>query len=873
MAIEAARLITRIGVEGADAAKREVNSFDDTLKNVSRGAAAMAAALSAGVTAPLVGLIAAANNAGTALNRELGNVQSLGVPIARVQELKTAVQDLAIEVGMSSTALANGLYEVISAFGDTADTEQILAINAKAAAAGLATVNDAIALTSSVTKGYGDASAEAVQHTADLAFMAVNLGQTTFPELAASIGKVVPLTAALGVAQEELFAIMATFTGVTGSASEVATQLRGVLQSLMAPTADMTALFRAQGVASGEALLAQEGLAGSIGLIVAASERSGKPLQAYIGSIEGQTLALAMAGPLQQNYTKNLDMMTNATGALDAAFVAQTQGINANGFAAQRAAVKWEVFLQKLDDGMGPAKSVVMDMLSPLMDKALGLADAFAEMDPAQQQFAVAMAAIAAATGPALIAISAVAGAIATIGWPLLVIGVGVALLAAAWATNWGDIQTKTQTAVDAINAKMDELHISAPKGERPVDVWMRPDPAKMKKAEADWDEMWTGFGEAAKSAETTIAPVLASIEGWLATKLIAAGTSARASWSNTFVGFTNAVTTAQTVMQPVFDTIGGWFERDVPAKTKTAQSDWNTTWTGMTATATAQRDALQPTFDAIVSGLVTQMPGATAAFKADWDTTWGNVATKVGEAWTAVQADGAAIGTWLTTDLPASLATMKTNWDTTWDGLLAKVGSVWAGIQLFRDWLTGLTLETMTGGVTATVAAVTALDWGEFVPDIVWDDLVPDIVWEDLIPDIKWSDFIPDINWESLVPDLSWGDFVKDIKWGSFIPDISWSSFVPTINWGAFIPSLFGGGGGSSGTNTPAPGSGVPGDPLAVTPPAPSPWDVYPTASIAAVSAGGPVVQFTGPVTINNMGDIEQVADQIWAALRRRTV
>ena len=60
-------------------------------------------------------------------------------------------------------------------------------------------------LLSAVTKGYGDTSAEAVQKAADLSFATVRLGQTTFPELAAAMGKVIPLASTLGVEQEQLF--------------------------------------------------------------------------------------------------------------------------------------------------------------------------------------------------------------------------------------------------------------------------------------------------------------------------------------------------------------------------------------------------------------------------------------------------------------------------------------------------------------------------------------------------------------------------------------------------------------------------------------------------------------------------------------------
>ena len=282
--------------------------------------------------AALLAMGVSAVNASFTFGAAMANVGSL-IPgnTEKIKAMGNSVQQLAIDVGGSSGDMAAGLYQVVSAFGDTADTMDILRINAEAAKGGVASVSDAIALTSAVTKGYGDTSSGAVQHVSDLAAMTVRLGQTTFPELAGAIGTVTPLTAALGVKQEELFAVMATGTGVTGGAAEVATQLRGVMQSLMAPTDSMTALFKQNKVASGEALIEQKGLAGTIDLIVAAAEKSGKPLQSFIGSIEGQTLALSLSGPQAEVLRQKLAEMGNAAGASGAAFKEQTEGVNAAG--------------------------------------------------------------------------------------------------------------------------------------------------------------------------------------------------------------------------------------------------------------------------------------------------------------------------------------------------------------------------------------------------------------------------------------------------------------------------------------------------------------------------------------------------------------
>lgn len=231
-------LLVRMALDAADFAGG-VEQAENKLSAAGSRMGALGGKLSVGVTLPLLGAATAATAFATDFNASMANVQSLGVPLARVTELKDSVQDMAIATGKSTEDLAGGLYEVVSAFGDSADSALILQSNAKAAAAGLATTTDAIKLTAAVTKGYGDSSAAAVQQVADLAFQTVNLGQTTFPELAANMGKVVPIAAALGVSQQELFAQMATLTGVTGNAAEVSTQLRATYQAILAPSDEM----------------------------------------------------------------------------------------------------------------------------------------------------------------------------------------------------------------------------------------------------------------------------------------------------------------------------------------------------------------------------------------------------------------------------------------------------------------------------------------------------------------------------------------------------------------------------------------------------------------------------------------------------------
>ena len=440
-----------------------------TMKKVGMGMA-----VAGGVITAALGLTV---KSAMSFNKEMANIATL-IPGAteRVIELKDEIRTMAVEVGKSTGDLAQGGYQVISAFGDTADTVDILRISARAATAGVATTTDAINLLGAVTKGYGDTSKEAQLKVSDLAFQTVKLGVTDFPQLAASIGQVVPLTSELGVSQEELFAVMATGTGVTGKAAQVATQLRGAVQALMAPSADMIKLLEEKGYASGKAMLADLGLIETLNTIKSVSEASNTPLQRYIGSIEGQTIALALTGAQADNYIEKLAAMRDAAGMTDAAFKEQTEGINKVGFAFEQAKIRIGILGQEIGDRLLP-------MITPLIEKITGIVKAMSDWSKEHPKLAEGLVKVTAILGgvmlvggpllmlaptiakitsviPALIgglgaikgAIIAMHVAIGPIGWAIEAIIAAIVLLYIAWTKNWGGIQEKTRAVVNFIS-------------------------------------------------------------------------------------------------------------------------------------------------------------------------------------------------------------------------------------------------------------------------------------------------------------------------------------------------------------------------------------------------------------------------------------
>jgi len=247
---------------------------------------------------------------------------------SRVTELSDEVLAVSNATGMLTSDLTDGLYQVVSAFGDSADAAAQLEIAAKAAVAGNASTTESINLLSAVTKGYGDTSAEAMRKAADLAFETVKLGQTTFPELASSMGSVIPLAKTMGVAQEELFGAAATLTGVTGNTSEVMTQLRGTIQGLLDPSAQMAKAIRRAGYASGQAMIESEGLQGTLEILKEQAGGNELAFAELFGSIEAKNAVLALTGAQADAFTQKTLAMYEATGAANDAFAVQTDNVS-----------------------------------------------------------------------------------------------------------------------------------------------------------------------------------------------------------------------------------------------------------------------------------------------------------------------------------------------------------------------------------------------------------------------------------------------------------------------------------------------------------------------------------------------------------------
>jgi TP901 family phage tail tape measure protein len=430
-------LIIRIGTDNSGL-EEGISKAADTVDRAATRIGSAGKALTLGLTVPLVAAAGAGFKFANDFNRGMANIGTL-IPgnTERVQELGKAIQKMSMDSGKSTDDLVGGMYQVISAFGDTEDSVKMLEINMRAAVAGMATTADAINLTSAVTKAYGDTSAEAVEKASDLALMTVRLGQTTFPELASSMQRVTAMGSALGVSQEELFGTFATFTGVTGGAAEVSTQLAAILRGLAKPTDLLSASLERAGIASGQALLEQRGLAGAMQFIADEAAKSGRSVQEFTGRGEAMTMILAAAGGQADTFAEKLGAMARVAGTTGEAYDEHAKGIGRSAFEWDRFKATITVALQNI----GQAVMVMLPALIGITGAIAGIAMWFSELSQPLQTTIVAFGAFLATLGPVLLIVSkvlaakaaltvAAAGLGLTIGGLLLpIVGIVAALI------------------------------------------------------------------------------------------------------------------------------------------------------------------------------------------------------------------------------------------------------------------------------------------------------------------------------------------------------------------------------------------------------------------------------------------------------------
>lgn len=297
-------------------------------QQVNAAATAAASRLAFGGAAAAVAVATTAFYKGTqaALEYEeaLARVNTMlsGDSTATMARYKEQLQEMSSAFGQSTTVLANGLYELLSAGVEPARAMQMLEVATHAATAGNIDAATSVDALTTVMNAY-NIETENAAAVSDVMFQIVRDGKINFQQLSQNIATIAPMANAAGVSFDKLGALIATAVQVE-KPERAMTQLSAVMRAAAKEGVDLfTFLQRFEGMDLSQIL--GMGVDSEAAKGIALLNRDAKTLNAELASMRG------------------------AAGATAEAFAKMT---STDTFKINQIRASWNVFLQRLGDGI-----------------------------------------------------------------------------------------------------------------------------------------------------------------------------------------------------------------------------------------------------------------------------------------------------------------------------------------------------------------------------------------------------------------------------------------------------------------------------------------------------------------------------------------
>lgn len=341
---------------------------------VAAGGAAALGIAAVGAAAIKVGVQSA--TAFGEFEQSMARIEGLvGVPRAELQGMTEDLKGLAVETARGPQELADALFFITSAGLEGADAMEALEVSAKAATAGLgdtATIADVV---TSAVNAYGDSLGGASVAT-DVLVATVREGKAEAPALAQSLGRVIPIASQMGITFDQVGAAVAAMTRTGLDANEAATALRGVMNSLLAPSTQAEEALSAVGL-SAEYLrdtIRNRGLLAGLQEIQAGFEGNDEAITAVFGNVRALTGVLSLLGANASATEEIFGELSQATGSLDTAFgVAADTGA----FAFEQAKARIETALLDVGEQILPKLADALNEIAPSLP---GIVEGLGEM-------------------------------------------------------------------------------------------------------------------------------------------------------------------------------------------------------------------------------------------------------------------------------------------------------------------------------------------------------------------------------------------------------------------------------------------------------------------------------------------------------------
>lgn len=325
-----------------------------------------------------------------------------------IDELEKAILDLSNQTGISSTEIADNVYNAISAGQSTGDAVNFVSNSTKLAKAGFADAGDALDILTTILNAYGMEASE-VTNVSDMLIQTQNLGKTTVAELSSAMGKVIPTANAYGVQLDQLCAGYAIMTANGVATAESTTYMNSMLNELGKSGTKVSDILQEKtGSSFAELMNSGYSLSECLAVIEGAATEQGLAFGDMWSSSEAAKAGLILLGDSAETFNGTLAEMQNSTGATDTAF----EKLKTNSYTIQ-------VAINQLKNTAIELGNAIMSVLAPLLmslaETISKLTTWFSGLSDGTKRFIVIIGMVVAAVGPVLIIVGKIMSAMGTI--------------------------------------------------------------------------------------------------------------------------------------------------------------------------------------------------------------------------------------------------------------------------------------------------------------------------------------------------------------------------------------------------------------------------------------------------------------------------
>lgn len=275
----------------------------------------------AAVATASAGVLVAVSKIGTEFESSFAQVETImDTSQMSVEDMRSSIQNLSSEMGVSASELSGAVYNAISATGDTANAVSLVGDATRLATAGFTDAESALSVLTTTINAYGMSAADA-ESISDSLIQTQNLGVTTIDQLASAMGKAISTASAYNVNLGNLESAYVSLTKAGISTEESTTYISSMLNELGDTGSEVGKILKKEtGKSFGTLMKEGKSLGDVIEVLSDHVDGSAEALMNLWGSAEAGKAANAIVSQGLDTFNDNLEKLQNSAGTTEKAY-------------------------------------------------------------------------------------------------------------------------------------------------------------------------------------------------------------------------------------------------------------------------------------------------------------------------------------------------------------------------------------------------------------------------------------------------------------------------------------------------------------------------------------------------------------------------